>query len=166
MEDRALAARIRAAGPVNSYAGFDAGYEANMARLEAHEAKKKKKKADEEDKRQRLRHKRARRDVEDAAVYKSVMSKLKGRTPIIGDISSSDLVCLCRYLSLKPIPTGGKVNKPERFAAFLENYASSDHSLVCVCCVSVCVYVCTFVCLFVRSCVRVCVCVCVRAMCF
>ena len=125
-EDRALAARIRATAPVNSFAGFDAGHDANIARLEAHEASKKKKRADEVVKRQRLRHVRARRDVEDSAVYDSVVSKLNGRAPVIGDISSSQLICLCRYLGLKPTPNaGGKVNKTERFAAFRTHYVTS-----------------------------------------
>ena len=39
-EDRALAARMRETGPVNSYNGFDASYDANIERMEAHEAKK------------------------------------------------------------------------------------------------------------------------------
>ena len=64
-EDRALSARIRATGPVNSYNGFDASHDANVARMEVHEAKKARKRQEEKDRQQRLRHERAKRDVED-----------------------------------------------------------------------------------------------------
>ena len=47
-EDRALSARIRATGPVNSYNGFDASHEANIARMEDHEAKKARKRKEEQ----------------------------------------------------------------------------------------------------------------------
>ena len=55
-EDRALSARICATGPVNSYNGFDASHDANVARKEVYEAKKAHKRQEEKDRQHRLRH--------------------------------------------------------------------------------------------------------------
>ena len=59
--------------------------------------------------------------------FEECMAKIRqtGRSPIVGDLSSTELINICRYLELKPTPNAdGNVNKPERFAAFLEYYMS------------------------------------------
>ena len=68
-EDRALAARVRESGPVNSYSGFDASYDANIDRMEEHEANKARKRQQAKERQQRLRHSRAQRHVNDKVCY-------------------------------------------------------------------------------------------------
>ena len=58
------------------------------------------------------------------------------REPSAGDFTGNDLLRMCRYLNLTVAPNAaGKINKPERFEAFLTYYRNNfymHHRSTCV----------------------------------
>lgn len=126
-EDRALRARMRSTGSLNpdNYSGLDASSKGNISRLEQREEQKETARAEAEAKQLRLRHTRARRDVEDKETFDTCISRTRSnnRSPLVGDLSSDNLVRICRHLGLHPKPNAsGRINKPERFTAFKDYY--------------------------------------------
>ena len=70
---------MRTTGSLNpsNFDGLDAGSDANIARFEERAAVKKAKREEAEARKLRLRHERARRDVEDQETFEKCMEKAR-----------------------------------------------------------------------------------------